>query len=203
MGVHRPFLSATKKLPDMTLGSSNRGLYESHTDPQTDSSVSVLSIVAGETGVDSDQFALRQRGLETGIRVEQTATEALATAKSRAAASGDRRLAEARTSEQNEVQRQLKFEERGVWLNRINVYLWLGLAGICFGVAVHLRIYPILYVVPLFFGGLRRIGHFLSFGAVSGGMFIGLGYCCYALYGDEFVENCYLYHMTERADTKY
>ncbi|KAI8146107.1 PIG-M-domain-containing protein [Fennellomyces sp. T-0311] len=110
-----------------------------------------------------------------------------------------------------------------------------------FGLAVHFKIYPIIYAVPLLFlldkrygdpvefphmmwsyqqtrlysisvydralgqarGILRQCALFFTpsrilFGAVSAAVFFALTWCMYQLYGDEFLQHTYLYHITRK-----
>jgi len=116
-------------------------------------------------------------------------------------------------------------------------------AAAVYGLATHLRIYPIIYALPLviFLGGdlprgngvgnahaapvpgdaslagvLRRLGsqggvvrlnlgrlgrlvtnkRVVIFAAVSSGMFIALGAVCYAVYGDDFLREAFLFHLS-------
>jgi len=71
------------------------------------------------------------------------------------------------------------------------------LAAISFGLAVHLRLYPIVFGLPL----VLRIGTFsgvLKFGLISGGLFLGLLGLFYQLYGWTFVYETYLYHFVRK-----
>eukprot|EP00397_Hematodinium_sp_SG-2012_P008630 GEMP01008695.1.p1 GENE.GEMP01008695.1~~GEMP01008695.1.p1 ORF type:complete len:389 (+),score=39.64 GEMP01008695.1:42-1208(+) len=75
-------------------------------------------------------------------------------------------------------------------------------AALCFGFVVHWRFWPIIFVVPIIF----RFGVFsvrtIRFGIVSGGLCLALCIAAYLLYGFEFVDKCYLYHLS-RVDTKH
>ncbi|PIA19052.1 hypothetical protein COEREDRAFT_38438 [Coemansia reversa NRRL 1564] len=85
-----------------------------------------------------------------------------------------------------------------------------------FGLAVHLKIYPIIYALPLLsmLGGkpfdvsnrssswTRVCGlfnsHRIKFFAVSAGVFLALNTAMFCIYGQEFVEETYLYHITRK-----
>ncbi|KAJ1561496.1 pentamidine resistance factor [Cladochytrium tenue] len=97
-------------------------------------------------------------------------------------------------------------------------------AAILLGCAVHLKIYPLLYALPIWMslvpgrvgpaagaattsggGGAasRMLRRFFSwervrFGFVSGSTFLALGGAMYHLYGEEFLEHTYLYHVTRQ-----
>lgn len=83
------------------------------------------------------------------------------------------------------------------------------LAALAFGTAVHLKIYPIIYAVPIWFG----IDHFMSnkpfklrlfsldrfnFGVHAAATFFVLTAMMYQLYGMEFLQETYLYHITRK-----
>lgn len=75
-------------------------------------------------------------------------------------------------------------------------------AALCFGFVVHWRFWPIVFVVPIFYHfGMFSI-RTIRFGIVSGGCFLAFGSAAYYLYGFEFVDKCYLYHLS-RVDTKH
>ncbi|KAJ2793100.1 GPI mannosyltransferase 1 [Coemansia helicoidea] len=92
-----------------------------------------------------------------------------------------------------------------------------------FGLSVHLKIYPAIYAVPLLcvldnsaFGGGGSSGrslpqptarsrlvalfnvHRITFAAVSGATFLALTAAMYGIYGYEFLDETYLYHVTRR-----
>lgn len=97
-------------------------------------------------------------------------------------------------------------------------------AAAAFGVAVHVRVYPVLYTLPVLVfldrnyptvaarhaatgrpaELWRRVlsPERVEFAAVSGGTFLALGAACYALYGWPFVREAYLYHLT-RSDPRH
>ncbi|EGF78356.1 hypothetical protein BATDEDRAFT_30547 [Batrachochytrium dendrobatidis JAM81] len=101
--------------------------------------------------------------------------------------------------------------------------LWGILSGrmrtgaVLFGIAVHFKIYPIIYAVPFWFGvdwastitlktsksrtkfkmcfwSWRRV----EFALISGSTFIALTYVMYILHGDEFINEAYLYHIIRK-----
>ena len=94
--------------------------------------------------------------------------------------------------------------------------------GVMLGLAVHLKIYPIIYALPLYLAiedevtprkaaaqtkltEVLRIffsRQRLTFTAVSASTFIGMSYLFYSIYGFEFVHQAYLYHVT-RADHRH
>ncbi|XP_005239217.2 GPI mannosyltransferase 1 [Falco peregrinus] len=106
----------------------------------------------------------------------------------------------------------------------------IGKAAACYGLAVHLKIYPLTYALPIALhlrgkgrggegaGGTRScekakftsIGDLwqlflkvlnrdvLLFGTVAGSMLAALTFAFYYLYGWEFLEHAYLYHLTRR-----
>ncbi|RKP06571.1 GPI mannosyltransferase 1 [Thamnocephalis sphaerospora] len=91
-------------------------------------------------------------------------------------------------------------------------------AAVVFGIAVQLKFYPIIYALPFWcllddaYTGTRRepvrhladqVRRFFSwprirFGLVSGGVFLALSAAMYALYGWDYLEHTYLYHVTRR-----
>ncbi|XP_065592463.1 GPI mannosyltransferase 1 [Cyrtonyx montezumae] len=100
-----------------------------------------------------------------------------------------------------------------------------GRAALCYGLAVHLKIYPVTYALPIALhlrgsgeraagrGGMgevtaaggfwRRVVRVLNrdvllFGAVAGSVLAALTVVFYRLYGWEFLEHAYLYHLTRR-----
>lgn len=87
------------------------------------------------------------------------------------------------------------------------------LASVLFGLAVHLKIYPIIYAVPIWFGidyatalpakskafeykfwSQRRF----LFGVYSAFTFLVFTGCMYLLYGYEFIQETYLYHVIRK-----
>ena len=72
-----------------------------------------------------------------------------------------------------------------------------------FGLLVHFRIYPILFV-PFILAHQYHLSHtnkvsalikgFFEISLVAGGVFLGLGLLFYSWYGRQFVEETYLYH---------
>ncbi|XP_010136865.1 PREDICTED: LOW QUALITY PROTEIN: GPI mannosyltransferase 1, partial [Buceros rhinoceros silvestris] len=100
----------------------------------------------------------------------------------------------------------------------------VGKAAICYGLAVHMKIYPLTYALPIalhlqserYGGGLDKKGKFtfvvylwqlfvkmlnrdvLLFGTVAGSVLAALTAVFYHLYGWDFLEHAYLYHLTRR-----
>ncbi|XP_028659751.1 GPI mannosyltransferase 1 [Erpetoichthys calabaricus] len=98
--------------------------------------------------------------------------------------------------------------------------LWI--AGACYGLSVHMKIYPASYILPIALylqsankpkvelkektitGRISRfISHHLNrdlflFSFVAAGTFMALSLLFYGLYGMEFIEHTYLYHLTRR-----
>ncbi|KAJ2848940.1 GPI mannosyltransferase 1 [Coemansia brasiliensis] len=90
--------------------------------------------------------------------------------------------------------------------------------AICFGISVHLKIYPIIYALPMlvvldraafsntstpslsFWGKMKCAvtKQRLMFFLVSGGIFIGLNIVFYAFYGREFLNETYIYHISRK-----
>lgn len=76
-----------------------------------------------------------------------------------------------------------------------------------FGLWVHVRVYPIV-LVPLFFMHAyhsvrddrfkNAVKSTVELGLVAGGVFLGLGLFFWALYGNKFVYETYLYHIWRR-----
>ena len=93
-------------------------------------------------------------------------------------------------------------------------------AGIFYGLAVHFKIYPIIYSIPFYlfidcdFDLIHRGEKWLAFKQnlfswnkllftlISAGTFLGLTYYFYTIYGYEFVYETYLYHF-ERKDHRH
>ena len=90
-------------------------------------------------------------------------------------------------------------------------------AAIIFGIAVHFKIYPIIYAIPffLFIGSKneKSEGPFsvfkwiynklfnmdrIKFAVLSAGVFIGLNYLFYKIYGFKFLYEAYLYHFVRK-----
>ncbi|KFP90882.1 GPI mannosyltransferase 1, partial [Apaloderma vittatum] len=63
----------------------------------------------------------------------------------------------------------------------------IGKAAVCYGLAVHMKIYPLTYALPI----ALHLGHRQS-------MLAALSVAFYHLYGWEFLEHAYLYHLTRR-----
>jgi len=83
-----------------------------------------------------------------------------------------------------------------------------GLVGLLLGFAIHWRVYPVIFGLPIllrFLGPwpfwkqplaqlLPRLKMVVVFGLSTVASFLFLGAVCYSLYGWEFLEACYLYH---------
>ncbi|NXT55757.1 PIGM mannosyltransferase, partial [Pluvianellus socialis] len=106
----------------------------------------------------------------------------------------------------------------------------VGKAAVCYGLAVHMKIYPLTYALPIalrlqskpcaregaadagrdkkpkltFVGDLWQLfvkipnRSVLLFGTVAGSVLAALTVAFYHLYGWEFLEHAYLYHLTRR-----
>jgi len=90
------------------------------------------------------------------------------------------------------------------------------LGAVVFGLAVHFKIYPIIYAVPLFlfidakndneskttiFGWIWNKfwnKERLRFAIISAGVFLGLNYLFYKIYGYKFLFEAYLYHFVRK-----
>ncbi|KAJ2724245.1 GPI mannosyltransferase 1 [Coemansia sp. Benny D115] len=83
--------------------------------------------------------------------------------------------------------------------------------SVLFGLAVHLKIYPIIYALPILialdsvaYGGLPKAQARLvnscriKFFVFSASMFFVLTLAMYAIYGWEFLDDTYLYHVTRK-----
>ena len=108
-------------------------------------------------------------------------------------------------------------------------------AAVVYGLATHLRIYPIVYALPLVMcigaggggagsgsdcgaeaegrgdeGGGRSSAFIrclvttntVLFGIISGGTFLALGGACYVAYGDDFLNEAFLFHLS-RTDIRH
>lgn len=76
------------------------------------------------------------------------------------------------------------------------------LAGVLYGTVVHFKIYPIVYCL-LFYMFLKENQSFINrksitFGVISGGVFLVLTGVFYAKYGWEFLYEGYLYHLIRK-----
>ncbi|KAJ1983671.1 GPI mannosyltransferase 1 [Dimargaris verticillata] len=88
---------------------------------------------------------------------------------------------------------------------------WHRTAAVCYGLAVHFKIYPIIYALPLMLA-LRRYDsvqtapmswwhvnrYQVEFALISAGVFVALNAVMYQLYGFEFLYETYLYHLTRK-----
>ncbi|NWR71410.1 PIGM mannosyltransferase, partial [Centropus unirufus] len=98
----------------------------------------------------------------------------------------------------------------------------VGKAAVCYGLAVHMKIYPLTYALPIALrlqegaagtgkgAGVAPAGFLwrlfvrvpsrkvLLFGAVAASVLATLTVAFYHLYGWEFLEHAYLYHLTRR-----
>jgi len=85
-------------------------------------------------------------------------------------------------------------------------------AACLFGLAVHIRLYPVIYIVPIMLSlgrkegrrGLRCLTNkaLVHLAVISGGVVLVLTMAFYLAYGFEFVHASYLYH-TQRVDTQH
>ncbi|MBN3305030.1 PIGM mannosyltransferase, partial [Amia calva] len=95
----------------------------------------------------------------------------------------------------------------------------LSKAAFFYGLSVHMKIYPVTYALPIALShalgktgrlpepgrtGVRTLlvrlfnRDLLLFAAIAGGTFCGLSLLFYYMYGWEFLEHTYLYHLTRR-----
>lgn len=78
------------------------------------------------------------------------------------------------------------------------------LAGLCYGLAVHFRIYPIIYAVSFFLSLSKEAPFYrltkerLVFTLLSASVFLSLCALFYSLYGWEFLYETYLYHFVRK-----
>jgi phosphatidylinositol glycan class M len=90
------------------------------------------------------------------------------------------------------------------------------IAGILFGCSVHFKLYPVIYAVPIWFGVdyfvesnkyKKRLVKFtlqcfskkrIIFGIVSFTCFFFLNWLMYQYYGQSFLHETYLYHITRK-----
>ncbi|SCU79119.1 LAFA_0B00848g1_1 [Lachancea sp. 'fantastica'] len=73
------------------------------------------------------------------------------------------------------------------------------LSGLVYGLAIHFKIYPLIYSVPIaayvYFNRKAGLGALLKIGTAT---LVSLGACCYGmyrLYGEEFLDQAYFYHL--------
>jgi phosphatidylinositol glycan class M len=86
----------------------------------------------------------------------------------------------------------------------------LTLSALLFGLAVHVKIYPIIYAWPIWlfldnrflYGSAAKTPFItrprLTYGFTAATVFLGLNVWMYALYGYEFLHETYLYHVTRQ-----
>lgn len=90
------------------------------------------------------------------------------------------------------------------------------LSGLIYGLSVHFKVYPIIYAVPFWFGcdylveaqkfTKRKVNFNLQlfskrrivFGMVSASSFLSLTYLMHLIYGHEFLQETFLYHITRK-----
>lgn len=92
-----------------------------------------------------------------------------------------------------------KFKQR----SRNNI-IHLAFAAIFYGLAVHVKIFPILYIIPFYFWIQNLAGVsilypsklFIWFSLISGSTFIIISSIFYTFYGFDFLNETYLYHIT-------
>ncbi|CCE61104.1 hypothetical protein TPHA_0A00190 [Tetrapisispora phaffii CBS 4417] len=75
------------------------------------------------------------------------------------------------------------------------------LSGLIYGLSVHFKIYPIIYALPiaLYVMTSRQKNWFLNLfilGTTTLAIIIGLAVAMYQMYGDIFIAEAYLYHLT-------
>ncbi|AMD22764.1 HHL006Cp [Eremothecium sinecaudum] len=74
------------------------------------------------------------------------------------------------------------------------------LAGLAYGLSIHLKIYPIIYSVPISIyvfntGGKYWLLRLVTMGGLTISVLVSLGLLMYHYYGDEFVQHTYIYHF--------
>ncbi|AAS51261.1 ACR034Wp [Eremothecium gossypii ATCC 10895] len=75
------------------------------------------------------------------------------------------------------------------------------LSGFVYGVAIHFKIYPIIYALPISIyirssEGSRWFLRLLTMGIATLATLVGCGIGMYYIYGWEFLEHAYIYHFT-------
>lgn len=82
------------------------------------------------------------------------------------------------------------------WLLHSKQYL---LAGWIYGLAIHFKIYPIIYSLPMAIYIYHQSGHrifnLFKIGVATTSILVSLGLLMYQIYGFEFLDQTYLYHI--------
>jgi len=100
-------------------------------------------------------------------------------------------------------------------INELQLRNWMK-AAIAYGGAVHLKLYPIAYAPAIVIyiatsssntlsptsALLSNLSRITKFALLAAGTFMILSLLCYCLYGQQFIEECFLYHLT-RLDTRH
>ena len=76
-----------------------------------------------------------------------------------------------------------------------------GASGALYGLAVHFRVYPIIYAPSIALNLLSRpskvqLGALIRFFSAAAAVFVGAGAVCYSAYGWTFVKRTYIYHAS-------
>lgn len=78
------------------------------------------------------------------------------------------------------------------------------LAGILYGLSIHFKIYPIIYCIPIAIfiyynkrnqGPRTQLTSLLNIGLSTLATLLGCGWAMYKIYGYEFLDQAYLYHL--------
>lgn len=86
---------------------------------------------------------------------------------------------------------------------------WIKTSAVFFGLAVHFKIYPIIYAIPIWFGIDSHRGNTPQpfklfsprralYGLIAGSTFMILNLIMYSIYGHQFLQETYLYHITRQ-----